>query len=153
MANEWSTDIDESPEMADGTPTEAYEGARSHGVDERPDGRSETPSSGAAAIRADAGGGMTGEDELHRSAVDAVDGLLDEVELALARLDDGTYGRCEECGELIDDGRLAALPIIRTCGRCDPDRGAGAGSPTETPSVEPILADPFVALPDGPTVI
>jgi len=59
------------------------------------------------------------EEELHRSAVDAVDGLLDEVELALARLDDGTYGRCEGCGAPIDDERLAELPIVRTCGRCD----------------------------------
>jgi len=59
-----------------------------------------------------------GEEEIHRSAVDAVDGLLDEVELALARLDDGTYGRCDECGEPIDDDRLAELPIIRTCARC-----------------------------------
>ena len=59
------------------------------------------------------------EEELHRTAVDAVDGLLDEVELALARLDDGTYGRCEECGNPIDDARLAELPVVRTCGRCD----------------------------------
>ncbi|HEX7442807.1 MAG TPA: hypothetical protein VF320_02910, partial [Acidimicrobiales bacterium] len=43
-----------------------------------------------------------GEEEAHRSAVDAVDELLDEVELALARLDDGTYGRCETCGSPID---------------------------------------------------
>jgi hypothetical protein len=62
--------------------------------------------------------GTEGEEEAHRSAVDAVDGLLDEVELALARLDDGTYGRCEECGALIDDARLADSPIERTCGAC-----------------------------------
>ena len=62
--------------------------------------------------------GTEGEEEAHRSAVDAVDGLLDEVELALARLDDGTYGRCEECGAPIDDARLADSPIERTCGTC-----------------------------------
>ena len=62
--------------------------------------------------------GTEGEEEAHRSAVDAVDGLLDEVELALARLDDGTYGRCEECGAPIDDARLAESPIERTCGAC-----------------------------------
>jgi len=73
------------------------------------------------------------EEELHRTAVDAVDGLLDEVELALARLDDGTYGRCEECGAPIDDARLAELPIVRTCGRCDevdaPATVAGEAAP------------------------
>jgi len=62
--------------------------------------------------------GTEGEEEAHRWAVDAVDGLLDEVELALARLDDGTYGRCEECGAPIDDARLAGSPIERTCGSC-----------------------------------
>ncbi len=59
-----------------------------------------------------------GEEEAHRSAVDAVDALLDEVELALARLDDGTYGRCEECGTPIGDARLAESPTVRTCGTC-----------------------------------
>ena len=74
-----------------------------------------------------------GEEEIHRSAVDAVDGLLDEVELALARLDDGTYGRCDECGEPIDDDRLAELPIIRTCARCASPVGRdGGGAPAET---------------------
>ena len=68
------------------------------------------------------------EEDLHRSAVDAVDGLLDEVERALARLDDGTYGRCESCGAPIDDGRLAELPIVRTCGTCD-EVGGGSTAP------------------------
>ena len=53
------------------------------------------------------------EDDAHRTAVDAVDGLLDEVELALARLDDGTYGRCQECGSVIGDDELAENPVIR----------------------------------------
>ena len=59
-----------------------------------------------------------GEEEAHRSAVDAVDELLDEVELALARLDDGTYGRCETCGSPIDDTELAAHPLARACRPC-----------------------------------
>ncbi len=41
------------------------------------------------------------------TSIDEVDRLLDDVELALTRLDDGTYGRCEECGSAIDDSRLA----------------------------------------------
>jgi len=68
------------------------------------------------------------EEDLHRSAVDAVDGLLDEVERALTRLDDGTYGRCETCGSPIDDERLAELPIVRTCGSCD-EVGGGSVAP------------------------
>jgi RNA polymerase-binding transcription factor DksA len=76
------------------------------------------------------------EEELHRSAVDAVDSLLDEVELALARLDDGTYGRCEACGRPIADERLAELPIVRTCEVCD---GAESGTTAAVP-VEPVTA-------------
>lgn len=40
---------------------------------------------------------------------------LDEVERALAKLDDGTYGRCETCGEPITPARLEAMPAARFC--------------------------------------
>ncbi len=84
-----------------------------------PSARTEATGPAAATGPVPATAGTAGEEELHRSAVDAVDGLLDEVEQALGRLDDGTYGRCEACGEPIDDERLAELPIVRTCGACD----------------------------------
>ena len=40
---------------------------------------------------------------------------LVEIDAALARIDAGTYGRCEVCGERIPEGRLAARPTARTC--------------------------------------
>lgn len=40
---------------------------------------------------------------------------LDEVERALAKLDAGTYGACEVCGEAIADARLEAMPATRFC--------------------------------------
>ena len=40
---------------------------------------------------------------------------LEEVERALAKLDDGTYGRCETCGEPIGPARLEAMPAARFC--------------------------------------
>jgi DnaK suppressor protein len=40
---------------------------------------------------------------------------LDEVERALAKLDDGTYGRCETCSEPIAEARLEAMPAARFC--------------------------------------
>ena len=40
---------------------------------------------------------------------------LEEVELALSKLDDGTYGRCETCGEPISAPRLEAMPAARFC--------------------------------------
>lgn len=43
---------------------------------------------------------------------------LSEVERALARLHRGTYGECEECGEPIDEERLAILPFALLCIEC-----------------------------------
>lgn len=40
---------------------------------------------------------------------------LEEVELALEKLDAGTYGRCETCGEPISAARLEAMPAARFC--------------------------------------
>jgi DnaK suppressor protein len=44
---------------------------------------------------------------------------------ALARLDAGTYGRCEECGRRIDPARLAALPEVELCRECQERRERG----------------------------
>jgi len=43
---------------------------------------------------------------------------LVDVDAALARLDAGTYGVCESCGDPIPDGRLEARPVARTCIHC-----------------------------------
>ena len=43
---------------------------------------------------------------------------LAEVEQALAKLEDGTYGRCENCGEPIAPARLEAKPGARFCINC-----------------------------------
>ena len=40
---------------------------------------------------------------------------LDEVALALSRLEDGTYGQCEVCGQAIQPARLEAMPATRFC--------------------------------------
>ena len=40
---------------------------------------------------------------------------LEEVERALGKLDEGTYGRCETCGEPIAPARLEAMPAARHC--------------------------------------
>jgi DnaK suppressor protein len=43
---------------------------------------------------------------------------LAEVDAALVRLDAGTYGVCESCGEPIPAGRLEARPTARRCVGC-----------------------------------
>ncbi len=40
---------------------------------------------------------------------------LDDVERALAKLDDGTYGSCDVCSQPIGDARLEAMPTARFC--------------------------------------
>ena len=40
---------------------------------------------------------------------------LGEVEAALQRVAEGTYGTCEVCGRPIDPARLEARPTARTC--------------------------------------
>jgi RNA polymerase-binding transcription factor DksA len=40
---------------------------------------------------------------------------LDDVEAALLRLQDGTYGLCEVCGKPIGAARLEAMPAARLC--------------------------------------
>jgi RNA polymerase-binding transcription factor DksA len=40
---------------------------------------------------------------------------LEDVELALRKLDDGTYGICEICGKPIGAERLTAMPWARFC--------------------------------------
>lgn len=40
---------------------------------------------------------------------------LSGVLLALAKVDQGTYGQCEKCGQLIEEGRLQASPTARFC--------------------------------------
>jgi len=49
------------------------------------------------------------------SILERVEAELDDVQHALRRLDDGTYGTCEACGRAIDDGRLEVLPAARFC--------------------------------------
>lgn len=41
-----------------------------------------------------------------------------EIDAALARVADGSYGICERCGLPISDGRLEARPVARTCIGC-----------------------------------
>jgi DnaK suppressor protein len=44
--------------------------------------------------------------------------LVAELDAALARLEEGTYGRCVRCGNPIAPARLAALPATPTCIGC-----------------------------------
>lgn len=44
--------------------------------------------------------------------------LLKKIDLAIAKIDDGTYGECESCGEQIAQARLLARPVAQLCIDC-----------------------------------
>lgn len=48
--------------------------------------------------------------------------LLSKVDKALAKIDEGTFGVCEECEEEIDLRRLKARPVTTLCLRCKEDQ-------------------------------
>ena len=47
---------------------------------------------------------------------------LQQIDDALARLDDGSYGICESCGLEIGEERLEAMPFTRLCRDCQQDQ-------------------------------
>lgn len=57
----------------------------------------------------------TFEREKDRSILDNIEAQLRDVEDALRRIDDGTYGTCERCGRDIGEERLRARPEARFC--------------------------------------
>lgn len=44
--------------------------------------------------------------------------LISKIDKALERVEDGTFGVCEECGEDISEGRLKARPVTTLCIAC-----------------------------------
>ena len=44
--------------------------------------------------------------------------LLSKIDTSLAKIDDGSFGICDECGEAIGSGRLQARPVTTLCIKC-----------------------------------
>lgn len=68
------------------------------------------PSDGAAAE-----GGAIPLDSLNESEQSQVA----EIDAALARLEAGRYGRCEDCDERLEPARLEVMPSARRCFACE----------------------------------
>jgi RNA polymerase-binding transcription factor DksA len=70
--------------------------------------------------------------------------ILAEVIDALARIDQGTFGRCENCGQAIPDGRLETVPYARYCVPCTELLGAErpANVDRAAPASPPDIDDP-----------
>jgi DnaK suppressor protein len=63
---------------------------------------------------ADGGQVAAEQDEIMTLATD-LRAQLNDVQLALEKLDAGTYGLCEACAEPIAEERLEAMPAARYC--------------------------------------
>ena len=67
-----------------------------------------------------------------RTVVELARATTEEVDLALAKIDQGTYGRCDHCGERIPRARLEALPAAQLCLDCKGNpRGGGLTNLTQ----------------------
>lgn len=44
---------------------------------------------------------------------------LEEIRIALKKIDSGKYGFCEKCGKLIDTARLEVYPFAQYCLACE----------------------------------
>ncbi len=60
-------------------------------------------------------GTETFEREKDLSILENVESELADIEHALQRIADGTYGTCEACGRPISEDRLEAMPAARLC--------------------------------------
>jgi DnaK suppressor protein len=56
--------------------------------------------------------------EIEQTLEDNAEHLLVSIDAALARIQDGSYGRCQRCGNPIGDERLDALPYATRCIEC-----------------------------------
>lgn len=58
------------------------------------------------------------EQEFTLSLMENEGGTLTQIETSLERIEEGTYGQCEECGAKIPKARLNAIPYATLCVRC-----------------------------------
>ena len=67
------------------------------------------------------------DQELTLSLLGSEKDALDQIDGALKRIEDGSYGRCEECGVKIPGSRLEAIPYAAQCVRCASQQEDGHG--------------------------
>ncbi len=58
------------------------------------------------------------EQEFTLSLMENEGGTLAQIEASLERIEEGSYGQCEECGAKIPKARLNAIPYATLCVRC-----------------------------------
>ncbi len=74
---------------------------------------------------------LAAQRELAVVTLDRHSRLLREVKAAMARIEDGRYGLCENCEEEIAPRRLDAVPWTRYCVQCQESLDRGPSPVTE----------------------
>lgn len=69
-------------------------------------------------LRAIDGAGHEVEEQVMLAQKDTIERVLKEIEAALARVRDGSYGTCPTCAEPIPAERLEILPYTQFCVPC-----------------------------------
>lgn len=67
--------------------------------------------------------------------------ILEHIEKALQKIDNGTYGTCEKCGQPIGLERLETIPWVSNCINCQ--QQSESEDPTPRPVEEELLEPPF----------
>ena len=67
--------------------------------------------------------------ELTLSLLGSEKDALDQIDAAIERIEDGSYGQCETCGVQIPKARLEAVPYAALCVRCASQQEEGHGGP------------------------
>lgn len=62
------------------------------------------------------------EQELTLGLMENEQGAVDLINDALVRIEDGNYGKCEECEVVIPKARLDAIPFTRYCVKCQTEK-------------------------------
>jgi RNA polymerase-binding transcription factor DksA len=72
--------------------------------------------------------------EIHLALQAAARSVLVDIDAALCRIRQGSYGRCLTCGSAMSMDRLIALPMVPLCGPCQHTQDLRSSDPSGDPS-------------------
>jgi DnaK suppressor protein len=86
--------------------------------------------------------------DTHANLIDRAESRLRLIDEALARVDNGTYGICADCGDEIGLGRLKVLPFAVRCVDCESKRSRAQGATSRIADVGQWTSPPDMNEPD-----
>ncbi len=73
-------------------------------------------------------GSDNSDQELTLSLLGSEGDALDQIEAAIERIEDGSFGQCQTCGQKISECRLKAIPYAALCIHCASEKEDGDGA-------------------------